>query len=89
MADTLKIKSTAIAISNVTPNTVSSATLVRLNHAGTGTTAVAINLANTGGVYASFFINPQTTVFLQKQTLDTIASNTATSDMTATSVAFS
>ena len=88
MADVIKLKGTSIAISNVTPNTVSSATVVRLNHAGTGTTAIAINVANSGGVYASVWVCPQTFVFIQKQPPDTIASNTATSDITAVSIAF-
>lgn len=88
MADIIKLKGTSIAISNTTPNTVSSATLVRLNHAGSGTTAVAINVANSGGVYASVSVNPQTYVYIQKLPSDTIASNTTTSDITAVSVAF-
>ena len=88
MADIIKLKGTSIAISNVTPNTVSNATVVRLNHAGTGTTAVAINVANSGGTYASVWVCPQTYVFIQKQPSDTIAANTATTDITAVSVAF-
>lgn len=88
MADILKIKGQSIAISNTTPNTVGSAILVRLNHAGTGTTAVAVNIANTGGVFASVYVNPQTFVFIQKQPSDTIASNTTTTDITAVGVAF-
>ena len=88
MADIIKLKGTSIAISNSTPNTVNIATLVRLNHAGTGTTAVAINVANSGGVYASVWVNPQTYVYIQKQPSDTVACNTATSDITAVSVAF-
>lgn len=89
MAEVVKLKGTSIGISNTTPNTVNSATLVRLNHAGTGTTAIAINVANSDGVYASMLVNPQTFVFLQKQPSDTIAANTATSDITAVSIAFS
>lgn len=88
MADILKLKGQSIAINNVTPNTVTGAVVVRLNHAGTGTTAVAINIANTGGVYASVYVNPQTFVFIQKQSADTIAANTTTTDMTAVAVAF-
>jgi hypothetical protein len=89
MADVIKLKGTSIVISNTTPNTVNSASLVRLNHAGTGTTAVAVNVANSGGVYASVWINPQTYVFIQKQPSDTVASNTTTSDITAVSIAYS
>lgn len=89
MADVMKLKGQSIAISNVTPNTVTGAVVVRLNHAGSGSTAVAINIANTGGVYASVHVNPQTFVFIQKQSTDTIASNTTTSDITAVAVAYS
>ena len=89
MPNIIKVKSTSIAISNVTPNTVSSASVVRINHAGTGTTPQVINIANTGGVYASFNINPQTSLFIQKQPSDTIAANATTTDVTACSIAFS
>ena len=88
MADIIKLKGLSIAISNTTPNTVNSGTLIRLNHAGTGTTAISINVANSGGVYASVYVNPQTYVYIQKQPSDTIVANTTTSDITAVSVAF-
>jgi len=88
MADILKLRGQSIAISNVTPNTVSLAVVVRINHAGTGTTAIPINIANTGGVYASIYVNPQSSVFIEKQPADTVAANTTTSDITAVAVAF-
>lgn len=88
MADILKLKGQSIAISNTTPNTVTTAVVVRLNHAGSGTTAIAINVANSGGVYASVHVNPQSSVFIQKQSTDTIVANTTTSDVTAVAVAF-
>jgi len=89
MADILKLKSLAIAISNVTPNTVSSGVVVRVNYAGAGTSAVNVNIANSSGsVLSSVSINPQTCIFLQKGPTDTLATNVATSDMTATAIAF-
>lgn len=89
MANIIKVKSTSVAISNVTPTTVSNATVVRVNHAGSGPTPQAINIANTGGVYASVFINPASTMFIQKQPSDTIIANAASTDLTACSIAFS
>lgn len=89
MADILKLKSLAIAISNATPNTVGSAVVVRVNYAGAGTAAINVNVANsTGSVLSSVSVNPQTCIFLQKGPTDTISSNVATSDMTATAIAF-
>jgi hypothetical protein len=95
MSDPVKILSTEITLSNTTPNTVSSASLVRLvNLDGSNSALIQLAYAN-GTVKSTFTLGHHSTNFSQEYVVklpsDTIQISGAyvsTSYIKATSVAF-
>lgn len=95
MADSIKVLSTEITLSNTTPNTVSSASLVRLVNTSDSPNDVLITVKDSlGTVKGTFTLGHDGTGFatlnLVKLPTDTLLANTANTLVVtkATSIAF-
>jgi len=91
MADTIKIRSSEIALSNTTPNTVSSASLVRIINADTANNVV-ITLANSTVTIGTLTLGFNTTNFCEinliKQPTDTVTFTGTSPYIKATSIGY-
>ena len=91
MADTIKVRSSEITLSNTTPNTVSSASLVRIINADTANNVV-ITLANSTVTIGTLTLGYNTTTFssvnLMKQPADTIVFTGTSPNIKASSIGY-
>jgi len=91
MADTIKVRSSEITLSNTTPNTVSSASLVRIINVDTANNIV-VTLANSTVTIGTFTLGYNTTTFssinLMKQPTDTVTFTGTSPNIKATSIGY-
>lgn len=95
MADSIKVLSTEIALSNATPNNVSSASLVRIVNVSDSPNDVLITVKDSSGTTkGTFTLGHESTGFaainLVKLPTDTLLANSANATVVtrATSIAF-
>lgn len=95
MADSIKVISTEISLSNTVPNTVNGASLVRMVNASESPNDVLITIKDgSGNVKGTFTLGHEATGFsninLVKLPTDTLTANTANATVVvrATSIAF-